>query len=148
MKKYLIGGALALFAGLFITSCTHDDDLYSNADAVQQKKESFQKAFTKAYGTIASNQDWGFDRTVEYETTPSSTRNETKSRDAGTRTPAEFGWEVSSDYNRTFDKAYYDYVFDWLQEEVSASAVKYNYEFLSSGPFQFSVIFSQTSGDD
>ena len=146
MKKYLIGGTLALIAGLFVTSCTHDD-VYDNSDIVQKRTEDFQKAFVKAYGQIASNQGWGFDRTEEYETTPVSTRI-AKARKAGTRTPAEFGWEVSGDYNRTFDKAYYDYVFTWLQEEVSASAVTNNYEFLSTGPFQFSVIFSNTSGDD
>ena len=109
MKKYLIGGALALIAGLFVTSCTHDD-VYDNTDLVQKRTEDFQKAFVKAYGQIASNQGWGFDRTEEYETTPVSTRI-AKARKAGTRTPAEFGWEVSGDYNRTFDKAYYDYVF-------------------------------------
>lgn len=76
MKKYLIGGALALVAGLFVTSCTHDDGLYGTTDAVKQRTEEFQKAFTKAYGTIASNQTWGFDQTVEYE----------KDRNASTRT--------------------------------------------------------------
>lgn len=59
MKKYLIVGAWALVAGLFVTSCTHDDDLY-NGDIATQKTEEFQKAFVSAFGQINSNQNWGF----------------------------------------------------------------------------------------
>jgi hypothetical protein len=59
MKKYLIVGAWALVAGLFVTSCTHDDDLY-NGDIATQKTEEFQKAFVSAFGQINSSQNWGF----------------------------------------------------------------------------------------
>ena len=59
MKKYLISGALALIAGLFVTSCTHDDDVY-NGDVATQKTEAFQKAFVSAFGEINPNQNWGF----------------------------------------------------------------------------------------
>ena len=58
MKKYLIVGAWALVAGLFVTSCTHDDDIYQNGDIATQKTEAFQKAFVKAFGQ--TNQNWGF----------------------------------------------------------------------------------------
>ena len=60
MKKYLIVGALALVAGLFVTSCTHDDELYGSGDLATQKTEAFQKAFVNAFGQINANQNWGF----------------------------------------------------------------------------------------
>ena len=59
MKKYLIVGALALVAGLFVASCTHDDDIY-NGSVVEQKQEAFQKAFVSAFGQINATQNWGF----------------------------------------------------------------------------------------
>lgn len=60
MKKYLIVGALALVAGLFVTSCNHDDELYGSGDLATQKTEAFQKAFVSAFGQINANQNWGF----------------------------------------------------------------------------------------
>jgi hypothetical protein len=58
MKKYLICGAMALAAGLFITSCTHDDIGYDNL--YDEKTQTFDKVFTDLYGTIDPNHDWGF----------------------------------------------------------------------------------------
>ena len=58
MKKYLICGAMALAAGLFITSCTHDDIGYDNL--YDEKTQTFDKVFKDLYGTIDPNHDWGF----------------------------------------------------------------------------------------
>lgn len=82
MKKYLICGALSLLVSIFITSCAHDEDLYNTGDVVQQKKEEFSQAFMKAFGRIASNQNWGFDLEDEYTETPTAFETTEK---AGTR---------------------------------------------------------------
>lgn len=58
MKKYLICGAMALAAGLFITSCTHDDIGYSSL--YEEKTQQFDQVFKELYGTIDPNHDWGF----------------------------------------------------------------------------------------
>ncbi len=58
MKKYLICGATALIAGLFITSCTHDDIEYKSI--VEEKTEAFEELFTELYGESDINHDWGF----------------------------------------------------------------------------------------
>ena len=58
MKKYLICGATALIAGLFITSCTHDDIEYKTI--VEEKTEAFEELFTELYGESDINHDWGF----------------------------------------------------------------------------------------
>lgn len=57
MKKNLVLGiaALAIFAGF--TSCSHDVESYSIADL---KNEQYTASFTARYGTIDSNNDWGF----------------------------------------------------------------------------------------
>lgn len=59
MKKYLICGATALIAGLFITSCTHDDIEYKSI--VEEKTQNFDAAFKSLYGEIAPGHTWGFD---------------------------------------------------------------------------------------
>lgn len=59
MKKYLISGATALIAGLFITSCTHDD--IDSRSIVEQKTQNFDAAFKSLYGEIAPGHTWGFD---------------------------------------------------------------------------------------
>lgn len=58
MKKYLICGATALLAGLFITSCTHDDIGYDNL--YDEKTQTFDKVFKDLYGNIDPSHDWGF----------------------------------------------------------------------------------------
>lgn len=58
MKKYLICGAMALAAGLFTTSCTHDDIGYDNL--YDEKTQTFDKVFKDLYGNIDPSHDWGF----------------------------------------------------------------------------------------
>jgi len=60
MKKYLISGAMALaFGGMFV-SCSDNDEWLSITDA---KVQAFDEAFTKIYGQIDPQQDWGFGST-------------------------------------------------------------------------------------
>lgn len=75
MKKYLITGAMALVAGFYLTSCTHDDIGYDNL--YDEKTQSFEKVFKDLYGNIDPNHDWGF--------TPYVLDNLTTEATAGTR---------------------------------------------------------------
>lgn len=68
MKKYLMSGVAAIAFLAAFTSCSKSTDLY-DAGAVKeketqektiQKSTSYEEAFTKRYGTIDSNNDWGF----------------------------------------------------------------------------------------
>ena len=60
MKRYLIKGALALIAGLFITSCSHETEV-DFVPIQDQRTQEFDKAFKEAFtSNIAPNQDWGF----------------------------------------------------------------------------------------
>ena len=58
MKKYLITGALALAAGISLTSCHSDDEIYGSI--VEQKLKAYEEVFTEEFGRIDPNQDWGF----------------------------------------------------------------------------------------
>jgi len=152
MKKYLINGAMALIVGGFIVSCSHDD--ISQPATVDQMTKSFDEMFTELYGPIAPNHNWGF-ATVAAEPgeeqleAAEEERAATRSAErAATRTPAEFGWEVSSDYDAEFNNQYYVDVLNLLPEEKDAASKLNNFEFVSRGPFEFSIIYSQTSGHD
>ena len=125
MKKYLINGAMALIVGGFIVSCSHDD--ISQPATVDQMTKSFDEMFTELYGPIAPNHNWGFETIAaepgeeQLEAEDKEERAATRSAErAATRTPAEFGWEVSSDYDAEFNRNFYLAVLDLLPEEVDA----------------------------
>lgn len=81
MKKYLITGAMALLAGFYLTSCTHDDIEYSSP--YEEKTQKFEKVFKDLYGTIDPNHDWGFTPYVfDGITTTNGTRALTRGHDA------------------------------------------------------------------
>ena len=72
MKKYFIWGVSAFAITSVITSCSKGSDLY-DAGAVQQNQheqkvakltQTYSDAFTKEFGTIASDNQWGFDQTT------------------------------------------------------------------------------------
>lgn len=72
MNKHVILGVLGLAVTSVFTSCSKGSDLY-DAGTVQQNqqeqkiaqlKQTYSDAFTKEFGTIASNNAWGFDRTT------------------------------------------------------------------------------------
>ena len=58
MKKYLIKGALALFAGTLVFSCSEKESEY--IPLAQQKVNAFEDVFKQVYGDIDPYQDWGF----------------------------------------------------------------------------------------
>lgn len=59
MKKYLIKGALALFAGAFLFSCAEKESEY--VPLAQQKAKAFEDVFKEVYGdNIDPYQKWGF----------------------------------------------------------------------------------------
>lgn len=71
MKKYLFSSVLAIAISAVFTGCSKSTDLY-DAEAVQKNqneqkvaelRKAYNEAFTKEYGSIASNNQWGFDRT-------------------------------------------------------------------------------------
>ena len=153
MKKYLINGAMALIVGGFIVSCSHDD--ISQPATVDQMTKSFDEMFTELYGPIAENHNWGFATVAaepgeeQLEEQAAEERAATRAAErAETRTPAEFGWEVSRDYDTQFKRDYYLSVLNLLPEEVDAGSKLNNYEFVSNGLFKFNIIYAQTSGQD
>ena len=58
MKKYLIKGALALFAGAFMVSCAEKESDF--VPLAEQKAKAFEEVFKEIYGEIDPYQDWGF----------------------------------------------------------------------------------------
>ena len=58
MKKYLIKGALALFAGAFLFSCADKETEF--VPMAQQKSKAFEDVFKELYGDVDPYQDWGF----------------------------------------------------------------------------------------
>lgn len=60
MGKYLIKGALALFAGALVLSCAETETEY--VPVAQQKIKAFEDVFKEVYGNnIDPYQDWGFE---------------------------------------------------------------------------------------
>ena len=68
MKKYLMGGIAAVAICAAFTSCSKNNELFDQNAAQQQKQQAaiekknadFTQSFTNRYGTIDSNNDWGF----------------------------------------------------------------------------------------
>ena len=71
MKKYLSFGVLAIAISAVFSGCSKSTDLYDQAAVEKQQQEqkvaelkkAYNDAFTKAFGTIDSNNAWGFDKT-------------------------------------------------------------------------------------
>lgn len=77
MKKYLITGALALAAGISLTSCHSDDEIYGSI--VEQKLKAYEEVFTEEFGRIDPNQDWGFGNDSFASTDVNATRTISRS---------------------------------------------------------------------
>ena len=68
MKKYLMGGIAAIALCAAFTSCSKSNELFDQNAAEQAKQQAviekknadFTQSFTNRYGTIDSNNDWGF----------------------------------------------------------------------------------------
>ena len=50
MKKYLINGALALFAGAFVVGCAEKESDF--VPLAEQKAKAFEEVFKEVYGEI------------------------------------------------------------------------------------------------
>lgn len=96
MKKYLICGATALIAGLFITSCTHDDIEYKTI--VEEKTQAFNELFTELYGESDINHDWGFTPLPNIQEiighANASSRATTREEDKNNNMWASEGWVI------------------------------------------------------
>ena len=69
-KTYLFAGAVALFAGVALTSCSHDFDDEGSAD-VDPVVEKYNRIFIETFGQPAANQDWGFGESAQSRMTRS-----------------------------------------------------------------------------
>ena len=69
-KTYLFAGAVALFAGVALTSCSHDFDDEGSAD-VDPVVEKYNRVFIETYGQPAANHDWGFGSSAQSRMTRS-----------------------------------------------------------------------------
>lgn len=113
MKKYLIVGALALVAGLFVTSCTHDDDVYGSGDLATEKTEAFQKAFVSAFGQINANQNWGFYDEDLAGITAAATRAAARTRTIIKQDETNYPAATAPD---PVTQKEAEYVFDWFKK--------------------------------
>ena len=145
MKKYLIKGLLALFGGTIIVGCAdHDVDYVPLA---QQKTQAYEAAFNEMMGgkSVDSKQNWGFDGLTVAEI-QGMAQGRATTRDLG-----DGWWNISNDYDATFERNIIDeIIFDKLPEGISASNKLNNYEFLvtSDDPIKFSVVYAITSAHD
>lgn len=71
MKKYLIAGTLASVLGGLFASCQHDEIAGS---LVEAKVEAYKEVFKQEFGTIDSNQDWGFGTSTQSGISTARTR--------------------------------------------------------------------------
>ena len=69
-KTYLFAGAVALFAGVALTSCSHDFDDEGSA-GVDPVVEKYNRIFIETFGQPAANQDWGFGESAQSRMTRS-----------------------------------------------------------------------------
>lgn len=62
MKKYLMSGIAAVAVCAAFTSCSKNNDVYQGPqpEAPKTEVQKYEEAFTKAFGTVGSNVDWGF----------------------------------------------------------------------------------------
>ena len=141
MKKYLVKGLLALYAGGFAASCAdHDVDYVPLA---QRKTQAYEQTFKELIGgkDVDPNQNWGF-------TGLSNTEADARAR-AHTRTRFDDGRKtVSNGWDVTFDHTKMAEILGALPEGISAANKLNDYELESKGPIEFSIVYSVTSAAD
>lgn len=122
MKKYLITGAMALLAGFYLTSCTHDDIEYTSL--YEEKTQNFEKVFKDLYGTIDPNHDWGFTPYVfDGITTTNGTRALTRGHDADANE-----WAAEWVVPNALTNAQKDKVRRWFQQHKNPQGVSFSYK--------------------
>lgn len=122
MKKYLITGAMALVAGFYLTSCTHDDIGYDNL--YDEKTQSFEKVFKDLYGTIDPNHDWGF---TPYAIDGLSTVNGTRALTRGHYANAN-EWAATWVVPNALTEAQKDKVRRWFQQNRNPEGVAFSHK--------------------
>ena len=147
MKKYLICGAWALIAGLFLVSCHEEDLSAGNVDAASKKKEEFSKAFVKAFGEISSSQNWGFkpSTALSRDNSVASTRSALATADFGrafTRAQSG-GFEETSEWLELDENDYNNTILKKLPEGGSVSNKTNNFEFLSKGEIEIALVYTR-----
>ena len=125
-------GMAAIAISAAFTSCSKDSDVYNSNYQKEKTQLTYNEAFLNYVdGYISPTQDWGFGTNAK----------------ASTRAAEKFGWEVSEGYDATFTKEYFDAIQTVMPEQKTTTANS-DYEFLSAGPFEFSIIFCNTSASD
>lgn len=122
MKKYLITGAMALLAGFYLTSCTHDDIEYSSL--YEEKTQNFEKVFKDLYGTIDPNHDWGF--TPYVDITDASTVSGTRALTRGVN-PNGNEWADEWIVPDPLTEAQKDKVRRWFQQHQNPEGVSFSH---------------------
>lgn len=122
MKKYLITGAMALVAGFYLTSCTHDDIGYDNL--YEEKTQSFEKVFKDLYGTIDPNHDWGF---TPYAIDGLTTVNATRALTRGHYANANM-WATEWIVPNALTEAQKDKVRRWFQQNRNPEGVAFSHK--------------------
>lgn len=141
MKKYLVKGLLALYAGGFAASCAdHDVDYVPLA---QRKTQAYEQTFKELIGgkDVDPNQNWGFTGLSNTEA-DARARAHTRTRfDDGSKTVSN-GWDVTFDHTKMAE------ILGALPEGISAANKLNDYELESKGPIEFSIVYSVTSAAD
>lgn len=123
MRKYLITGAMALLAGFYLTSCTHDDIEYSSL--YEEKTQNFEKVFKDLYGTIDPNHDWGF--TPYVDITDASTVSGTRALTRGVN-PNGNEWTNDWVVPAALTAQQKDKVRRWFQQHKNPQGVSFSYK--------------------
>ena len=56
----ILGIATAMLGGMLLSSCSHDDNLYSEDRVEQLVVEQYASTFERTFGKVGSDVDWGF----------------------------------------------------------------------------------------
>ena len=132
MKKYLFTGVLAIAISAVFSGCSKSTDLYDEAAVQKQQQEqkiaelkkAYNDAFTKAFGTIDSNNAWGFDKTrgaftrqasnletSEYWIIPENLHNGKKNKDGVSANDVANGFKEGISQSYTIDNFSFDNYF-------------------------------------
>ena len=97
-KTYLFAGAVALFAGVALTSCSHDFDDEGSA-GVDPVVEKYNRIFIETFGQPAANQDWGFGESAQSRMTRSGNTSGNYTSYAATHTYTDANGKVNAGAN-------------------------------------------------
>ena len=133
MRKIFLSAMAIAISALVLTGCSKNSDPYVPPTPEKTDVEKYNEKF-RSYvgGTIASDQDWGFDA----------------SQVAGVRgltRGSETGYFVTDEYPKDYTKSFYDQALDSLPEKRKdpGNYIK-NFEFKSRGPVRFNLVFAFT----